>query len=199
MATAYAALEGARRCDVPLFIYASSFSVLGYPFAPVLPTPVFLPIDETHPVGPQDIYATTKWLGEELVESFVRQNAFRAVSLRMPWVQTPESFAREVGPRRRTRDAAADLWAYIDARDAGFGFVQALGWRGPGHLRCFLSAADTYSEQPTRELVSEFYGNGPKLRRPLDGHASLIDTALAKEELRFVARHTWRDYPLSGA
>lgn len=81
--------------------------------------PAFCPLDETHPVAPQDIYGTTKWLGEELVESMVRLRAFRAVSLRMPWIQTPESFYHDIGERRRTAAAAADLWAYLDARDAG--------------------------------------------------------------------------------
>ena len=195
MAAMYAAVEGARLCGAGLFVYASSFSVLGYPFARTLPVPRFLPLDETHPVAPQDIYGTTKWLGEELLESFVRQNALRAVSLRMPWIQTPESFFRDIGERRRTPSACADLWAYLDARDAGAAFANALDWKGQGHLRCFLSASDTYSERPTRVLVDEAFGGAPQLRAPLEGHASLIDTTLAARELGFHPRHSWRDYP----
>jgi nucleoside-diphosphate-sugar epimerase len=198
MAAMYAAVEGARLGGAGLFVYASSFSVLGYPFAPILPVPRFLPLDETHPVAPQDIYGTTKWLGEELVESYVRQNAFRAVSLRMPWIQTPDSFFREIGGRRRTPAAGADLWAYLDARDAGAGFVGGLNWQGQGHLRCYLSAADTYSECPTRELVKETFGDAPELRTALDGYGSLIETGLAARELGFHPRHSWRDYSGSG-
>lgn len=198
MATAYAAAEGARLCGAGLFVYASSFSVLGYPFAPVLPIPRFLPLDETHPVGPQDIYGTTKWLGEELVESFVRRKAFRAVSLRMPWIQTPESFYREIGARRSTPAAGADLWAYLDARDAGAGFVAALDWKGEEHLRCYLAAADTYSERPTRELVAETFGDAMECRSSLEGYAGLIDTALAARKLGFHSRYSWRDYSAIG-
>ncbi|MBX3598859.1 MAG: NAD(P)-dependent oxidoreductase [Rhizobiaceae bacterium] len=198
MAAMYAATEGARLCGAGKFVYASSFSVLGYPFAPVFPVPRFLPIDESHPVGPQDIYGTTKWLGEELVESYVRQKLFSAVSLRMPWIQTPESFARDIGLRRKTREARADLWAYLDARDAAAAFIGALNREGDGHVRCYLSAADTYSETPTRELIAEAFDGPITMKMNIDGHSSLIDTSLAKRELGFEPRHSWRDYPESG-
>lgn len=196
MNAVYAVAEGARLAGAGLFVYASSFSVLGYPFAPTLPVPRFLPLDESHPVAPQDIYGTTKWLGEELIESMVRQGAFRAVSLRMPWIQTPESFRRDIGGRRHTPDAAADLWAYLDARDAGAAFGATLDWTGTGHLRCYLAAEDTYSERATRELVREAFADGTELRGPLDGNASLIDTALARRALGFSPRHSWRGYGL---
>lgn len=198
MATIYAATEAARLCDVGLFVYASSFSVLGYPFAPRLPVPDYLPIDEHHPVAPQDIYGTTKWLGEELVEAMVRQGAFRAVSLRMPWIQTPESFARDILPRRATVDAAADLWAYLDARDAGCAFARALDWAGQGHLRCYLSAADSYSETPTPDLIAAAFGAEVPLRDGLEGHAAPIDCSLARRELGFVPQYGWRGYTGKG-
>lgn len=198
MATMYSAAEGARLCGAGLFVYASSFSVLGYPFAPILQVPRFVPLDETHPVAPQDIYGTTKWLGEELVESMVRLRAFRAVSLRMPWIQTPESFYHDIGERRRTAAAAADLWAYLDARDAGEAFTAALGWQGEGHLRCYIAADDTYSERPSRELVQEAFGDKPDLRQQVEKYAGLIDTRLATRELGFRPRHSWREYPKPG-
>lgn len=195
MSTVYAVAEGARLAKAGLFVYASSFSVLGYPFAPALPVPRFLPVDESHPVAPQDIYGITKWLGEELVDAMVRQGAFRAISLRMPWIQTPESFERDIGERRRTPAAAADLWAYLDARDAGAAFASALDWPGQGHLRCYLAASDTYSQRPTLDLVREAFGDEPEMRAALDGHAGLIDTRLAQRELGFRPQHGWRAYP----
>ncbi|MDK3018535.1 NAD-dependent epimerase/dehydratase family protein [Pseudodonghicola flavimaris] len=198
MATIYAATEAARLCRVGLFVYASSFSVLGYPFASPVPTPHYLPIDEDHPVAPQDIYGTSKWLGEELVAALVRQGALRAISLRMPWLQTPDSFARDIGPRRDTAAAAADLWAYLDARDAGTAFAQALDWQGSGHLRCYLSADDSYSDTPTRDLIAAAFGAAVPLRNPLPGHSAPIDCSLARRELGFLPRHGWRDYATEG-
>jgi len=80
----YAALEAARLVKIKRFIYASSFSVLGYPFFEQPIEPAYLPIDEHHPIAAQDIYATSKWLGEEMIEAYVRRGVLTAVSLRMP-------------------------------------------------------------------------------------------------------------------
>jgi len=194
MALMFNAVEGADTLGIPRFVYASSFSVLGFPFS-VQPVDLrYLPVDEAHPVGAQDAYAVSKWLGEEMVEAAVRRGAFSAVSLRMPWIQGPATFMKEVGPRRLDREGSSqDLWSYIDSRDAAAGFVAALAAPVSGHLRLFLSAADTYSETPTADLIRDAY---PKvaLRRPLAGHASTIDTSAARAALGFVPKHSWRQY-----
>jgi len=53
----------------------------------------------------------------EIVEAAVRRGAFSAVSLRMPWIQVPETFLRQ---RRSAAGRAPtpprDLWSYLDAR-----------------------------------------------------------------------------------
>ncbi|MCC7319660.1 MAG: NAD(P)-dependent oxidoreductase [Rubellimicrobium sp.] len=195
MASIHAATEAARNAGARLFVQASSFSVLGYPFARTLPRPRRLPIDESHPAAPQDIYGTTKWLAEELIDAAVRAGDFRAVSLRMPWIQTAATFHAQVGPRRGTAAAAADLWAYLDATDAGRAFVAALDWAGEGHLRCYLSAADTYSETPTAELIARTFGDTVPVDPALSGHDSLISGARARAELGFRPLVGWRDYP----
>jgi nucleoside-diphosphate-sugar epimerase len=193
MAIAYNVVEAAALSEARRFIYASSFSVLGYPFAENFVDPAYLPIDQDHPIGAQDAYGLSKWLGEEIVEAAVRRGAFSAVSLRMPWIQTPESFFDGVGPRRNLAESARDLWGYLDARDAADAFIKALAWHGDGHLRTFLSAADTYSEEATAALVKRAFPASP-LKRPLSGHDAVIDNTHALETLGFAPRHSWRRY-----
>jgi len=193
MAIAYNVVEAAALSKARRFIYASSFSVLGYPFAENFVEPTYLPIDQNHPIGAQDAYGLSKWLGEEVVEAAVRRRAFSAVSLRMPWIQTPESFFDSVGPRRELTESARDLWSYLDARDAAAAFIKALAWQGEGHLRTFLSAADTYAEQATEVLVQRAFPTTP-IKRLLSGHEAVIDTTHALETLGFAPRHSWRDY-----
>lgn len=193
MALAYNVAEAAASNGVKRFIYASSFSVLGYPFAEKLPAPAYLPIDENHPIGVQDAYGLSKWLGEEIVEAAVRRGVFSAVSLRMPWIQTPQAFFETVVPRRRLQESARDLWSYLDARDAADAFVKALNWKGDGHLRAFLSAADTYSEEPTETLIARAYPTTP-VSPALPGFATVIDNGHAHATLGFAPRHSWRDY-----
>ncbi|MBN9551177.1 MAG: NAD(P)-dependent oxidoreductase [Alphaproteobacteria bacterium] len=193
MSAMYAATEAARLMGIGRFVYASSFSVLGYPFFEQPVVPPYLPVDEGHPAAPQDVYATTKWLGEEMVEAMVRRGAFSAVSLRMPWIQTPETFHAAVGPRRRQADAARDLWAYLDARDAASAFVAAVERPADGHLRVFLSAADSYMDRPSAALAAQAYPGVP-IKRQLDGNAAFIDTSAARAALGFSPRFSWRDY-----
>lgn len=193
LGSVYAVVEAARLAGVRRFVYASSFAVLGFPFGRPLPRPAFLPIDESHPVAPLEVYGLSKWLGEEIVAATARAGAFAALSLRLPWLQSPETFAAEVGPRRGTAAAAEDLWAYLDLRDAAAAFVAALAWEGTGHQPLYVSAADTYEARPTAELLAAAFP-GVELRAPLAGHAAVIDGGRAAAVLGFRPRHSWRDY-----
>ena len=186
-------LTAMERSGIEKMVFASSFSVLGLPFAPAPVHLSYFPIDENHPHAPQDVYAVTKWLGEEMVDAWTRRTGNPAASIRMPWIQTAESFPEQVKPRREREEAGLDLWAYIDARDAGRAFVQAAEAEISGHERFFISAADTYSDQPTTELVDAAY---PDLERraALSGHSALLDNTRAAELIGFAPEHSWREY-----
>ncbi len=194
VAAAFNVVEATRLAGIPRLVYASSFSVLGYPFGQPFMPPKALPVDEATPVHAQDAYGLSKWLGEEIVEAAVRGGGISAVSLRMPWVQSPETFATQIGPRRQTADAVRDLWSYIDVRDAAEGFRLALDWQGEGHLRVFLAADDTYLAEETGPALARALPDVP-LQRPLHGCTGLIDSGLARSALGFMAAHSWRDYP----
>jgi nucleoside-diphosphate-sugar epimerase len=196
--TAYNVVEAAVAAGAERFVYASSFSVFGYPFFEKPVRPPYLPVDLGHPVGAQDPYGLSKWLGEEIVDAAVRRGAFSAVSIRMPWIQTPQTFFADVGPRRASADSARDLWSYLDARDAGRGFLQGLEWRGAGHLRLLLSAADTFMEEETQALIRRIYPD-VALARPIEGFGAVLDTVHARETIGFEANHSWRSYPKAGS
>ena len=88
--------------------HASSMSVLGFPFFETPVVPFYLPFDSAHPAAPQDAYALSKWLGEEIVATAVRRRPrLAAVSLRMPWIQTAATFAGAIVERRRRAALAA--------------------------------------------------------------------------------------------
>jgi nucleoside-diphosphate-sugar epimerase len=195
IAACYNVVEAAVLSRARRLVYASSMSVLGYPFfeRPIVPS--YLPFDSRHPTAPQDAYALSKWLGEEVVAAAVRRRPdLSAVSLRMPWIQTAETFPRVVVERRRRAALAArDLWGYLDARDAAAAFVRAAERPVEGHHRVFISAADTFMEIETEELVRAAYP-GVELKRPLTGHEAVFDLTEARDLIGFEPRRGWRAY-----
>jgi nucleoside-diphosphate-sugar epimerase len=193
VAACYNVVEATRLARIPRLVYASSFSVLGYPFGQPFVAPRLLPIDESHPPHAQDAYGLSKWLGEEIVEAAVRGGTMSAVSLRMPWVQSSQTFGEQIGPRRETAESVRDLWSYIDVRDAAEAFLLALEWQGSGHQRLYVAADDTYLLEETQPALHKWLPQVP-LAKPLPGFAALIDHSLAGATLGFMPRFSWRDY-----
>jgi nucleoside-diphosphate-sugar epimerase len=192
---AWNVVEAAVLYGVPRLANASSFSLLGLPFNPRPIVPAYLPIDEEHPTEPQETYALSKQLTEDIVIAATRRSELRAVSLRMPWIQTPETFATDVGRRRGDPGiAAGNLWAYIDARDAARLFLAALERPVEGHAAVYVSAPDTFMEEDTATLIRRTFAE-VELRRPLEGHQSVIDTSAAERLLGVRAERSWRSYP----
>lgn len=198
--TTFNVLESAEAQGTARLVLASSFSVLGPPFAPRPVTLRSFPVTEDHPTAPQDLYALTKWLSEEMVDAWTRRTDADAVSLRMPWLQSAATFHPEVTTRRETPEARLDLWAYLDLRDAGRAAVLAvqalMAGRIAGHERLFLSAADTYSVVPTADLIARHYPDVP-VAQPLSGHSALLSSVRAADSIGFAPLHGWRDYDLT--
>ena len=193
--TAHHVVEAALLHGVGRLVSASSFSVLGWPFNPQPLVPDYLPIDEAHPLAPQEAYGLSKLITEEILSAAMRRApAFTALSLRMPWIQTATTFARDVAPRRRLAEiATGNLWGYIDADDAAGAFLAGLDVPVDGHRAVYVSAADTFMEEDTMSLVEAAFP-GVELRAPLPGHAGVLDCRAAGRLFGFTARRSWRDY-----
>lgn len=187
MALMHSAVSAAEESGARL-IYASSYSVIGLPFGPVRPRLTALPVTEAEPPAPQDVYALTKWLGEEMVEALVRRTGRPAISLRLPWIHTPETFAREILPIRDDPASHVHLWAWIDARDAGRAFVAAAHADIAGHERLFMSADCTFSTRDTADLAAEGWPD-VALSPAVAGRGSLIDASRACAILGIGPRH----------
>lgn len=192
----YNVLEAAVNLGISRVVYVSSVSVLGVPFNYTPLSPYYVPIDEQHPKTPQDPYALSKKFGEDLAEAFVQRSAgyLSVVSLRFPWIHTPETFREQIVPLEDdSDDAVANLWSYIDARDVARACRLALEADVAGHETFFISAPDTFAETPTETLVRRHYPE-TEIRAELDGTQALISTEKAQRVLGFAAEHTWPSY-----
>jgi nucleoside-diphosphate-sugar epimerase len=190
-------LEAASALGIRRVVNASSVSVLGFPFFERPFAPEYVPIDEGHPLLPQDAYALSKRAGEELSAGFTRRGRISVIDLRFAWIHTPETFAAQLAPLwSDPSEGAKNLWSYVDTRDAAEAVRLALEVDVEGHDACFIAAADSFMPTPSRELVSRYYPT-TIIRDGFAGHASLLSTAKAARLLGFVPQCSWRSYGIT--
>src|ERR687893_823049 len=67
-------LEAAIRFGVPRFVNISSETVPGFFFPERGYLPEYAPVDEDHPIRPQEPYATAKHFGEQLMDAAIRRS-----------------------------------------------------------------------------------------------------------------------------
>ena len=102
------------------------------------------------------------------------------VSLRFPWIHTPQTFVEQVRPLWADPAAGAtNLWSYIDTRDVAEAVRLALAATIEDHVACFVSASDSFMPVPSRELVADHYPT-TLIREELTDHASLLSSAKAE-------------------
>jgi nucleoside-diphosphate-sugar epimerase len=191
----YNALEAAERSGVRRFVHLSSETVPGFSYPKRYFHAEYAPIDEDHPVRPQDAYAISKFFGELLMDAAVQRSDIACVSIRPTWVQWEGNVERNVGPivRARGSDKSASFWSYISVYDLADLLAAAATADVPGHEVLYAAAADNAAGGPLHELVRRHFGDAVVLR-PVDRpDASGISTAKARRVLGWAPSRSWRD------
>lgn len=96
-------------------IVASSAQVYGF----AEHSPVFAPVDETHPLRPLNAYALSKICGEETAAYFAARSAMTIASLRIMGARAPEDLEAEISALKAASPEVGRflLWNRTDARD----------------------------------------------------------------------------------
>lgn len=187
-------LEAAARAGVPKVVLASTDSTLGFVFATHDFPPDYLPIDEAHPLRPQDSYGLSKALDEQIAASYTRRHGISTICVRICFICD----TRLVNEHPEWVGAEADLrglWVYTDGRDAAQAFRLAAEVDGLGHETCFVSADDGRNTIPTMDLIAEHFQSVACDANLLTGeYASLISNAKAKRILGYQPQHSWHDH-----
>jgi nucleoside-diphosphate-sugar epimerase len=194
--TTFAVLEAAGNAGVPRAVIASSYSILGMPFARRVLHPAYLPVDERTPLQIEDPYALSKHVDEATAQMMSRRYGTSIDALRLPFLGSGERLARRAGQARHTpRVVAPELWSYLDTRDAATAIWLAL--RATPHVgtRAFyLAAPTTLAPYPTEQLLAAFHPGVP-LCQPLPDRTVPIDLTACRTLLGFQAEHVL-DLPL---
>lgn len=188
-------IEAAIRFGVKRFVYISSETVPGFFFPERPDRPDYAPVDEEHPIRPQDPYALSKWFGELLMDAAVRRSDIRCISLRPTWVQNEEIYERNLGPQVRDESVLSpNLWSYIDVYDLAEAIVLAAESDLPGHDVFYIASPDNVTGKDFGELLRRHYGDTIELR-PVDRpDSSGISTAKAQRVLGYAPKRSWKDY-----
>lgn len=186
----YNVLVASLEAGIKKIVTGSSLAVYGlyYPSRPNAPD--YLPIDENHPLIPQDPYGMTKLVGEKLCDSFARKMEVQIASLRFAGIVTDEQYPilleRQRDPLCRGTGA---LWSYIDVRDAAMACRLAVETNFSGHEAFNICAPKTMMKEPTLELVQRYLPQVKLIKSGLHQKWCGYDPGKAESILGFSAVH----------
>lgn len=189
----YHVLEAATRLGIPKVIFASSETTYGICFAQGERTPLYVPVDEEHPVVPEDSYAMSKVASEVTARSFHARTGSDVYGLRINNVIEPHEYEEYFpdyleDPSLRRRN----VFAYIDTRDLGQMVQRCLTTDGLGFEVFNVANADMSVAATTDEIREQFY-EGVELRREMGRDETFYSIDKARQMLGFDPQHSWRD------
>ncbi|TYL40419.1 NAD(P)-dependent oxidoreductase [Natronococcus pandeyae] len=194
VSSTYHVLEAAGQAGADV-VWASSESIYGSVFADEPWLPDYFPIDEAHPRRPEDPYATSKLVGEDVAAMAARKHGISVTSVRPSWVTYPggerTAQARETFDPE-TADPNGNFWSYVDVRDVVSMVEAALETDRGGHETYLAVAAENYLGRPTAETIEAVFGDLPA-ECDLEGEESPFSTAKARTELGWEPEHSWQE------
>ena len=193
-------LEAATMLGIKKVVMASSISALGFAYRHRPFNPLYLPIDEAHPLLSQDCYGLSKMIGEELAEGFIRRAPeMSLVSLRFTLVVDDEAHGWiRVARAAPTGDDATfgAFWTFVDVRDAASACRLALENMASGHEAYYICAPIIYRQDDIRELMARHFPGDYPIADAVRGNASPVDYRTAQRQLGWNARYDWDGTPL---
>ena len=183
-----AAESGLRRV-----VFSSSAFGMGWAHDGNAFVPLYLPLDEEHPMMPFEPYGLTKQVGEDIGRMIARNSDTTVVSLRFTNVALPEVQVEFPWPAPTPENPLTlVMWAYADARDVAEAHVLAVDAEIEEYEAFMLAQPSSRFAEPTIDLIRQNFGDRVEIRDRLDGVASVISTAKAQRMLGWQPRHDWR-------
>lgn len=163
-------------------IYTSTCQVYG-PWGGPLVAPVTLPMDEDHPVQPQNTYALSKVANESYCRWVSRDSGLRVSVFRLPWVVRSEEHTIRWLERDRGQRTHEGFGTYVHGQDVARAFEAALLRNLEGCRTYHLVANDVMTRQPVREMLETTYPDYPKLPADWPPYKAPVTCERARQEL----------------
>ena len=191
---AFNIFQAAAALEIKRVIWASSETVLGFPFEQN--TPKYFPLDENH-IAPQNSYALSKLVTENLAQHMSSLYKLTIIGLRYANIlyenlDHPDIYASLPNVWQNPSLRKFNLWSYIDARDASRATIAALESPLNKSDNYIICADDTVMNCKTSDLLDTYFHEAkwPKLNNDFQ---ALVSNQKARELLGFRPLVSWRD------
>lgn len=188
-------LQACADLGVRRVVLASSGQIYGFAAAP----PVYVPVDESHPLRPTNCYAFSKMVGEETAKYFVTKYGMTVLSFRFMGVRPAEQLGPEIEAMERDPGSGSWLlWTRTDARDAAEACRLAVETHSVPSGVYNITGAEVVLRTASAELVQRYFGTTTEIRDGLEGEISPMSTRRALEAFGYRPRYVWKVDRLHG-
>jgi UDP-glucose 4-epimerase len=155
----------------------------------------YLPVDEDHPLRPQEAYALSKAMTEQICDALTRRTDVSVVSVRPSLVLAPADYPHTIPALQSRRGAPGfNYWSYVDTTDLAELIRLASEADTVGHEVVYAAQPDNYFGVPLADLLTEAYGESAPPLRPLSRpDASGISSSKAQKLFGWTPEVSWRD------
>lgn len=151
-----------------------------------------LPLDESLPAKPDNAYALSKWVGEQLFTLAGSEWGLQTASLRPSLVIGPDEWHTQRG---QPREHASGLWSHVDARDVALAArlaIEKLDRLGPGNHPFNTNAAISHSRQPVAEMIARTLPELTSVPSTLKDLEPVYSIDKARRLLGYAPRYSWQ-------
>ena len=169
-------------------VSASSAQVYGFAKAP----PIYVPVDEAHPLRPANCYALSKVVGEQTADYFIQRFGMTILSCRLMGIRTPAQLNTEIDQLGEDPSAGTSLlWTRTDARDAAVACRLAVETESVTSGPYNITGSRVVLSQPTAALVERYFGDKTEVRDALPGHISPMSCTQAEAAFGYQPQYVW--------
>ncbi len=173
-------------------VFSSSAFGMGWAHDGAAFVPIYLPLDEEHPMMPFEPYGLSKQVGEDIGKMIARNSTTSVVNLRFTNVVPPEGQEEFPWPAPTPENPLTlVMWAYADPRDVAEAHVLSLDVDIEGHEAFMIAQPSSRFKEPTLDLIRNNFGEHVEIRGQLQGTASVISTEKAQKMLGWKPRYDW--------
>jgi UDP-glucose 4-epimerase len=187
-------LDLAVDADVGCFIYASSIMACGFGQNV---DPVYLPIDEEHPLLANRPYGLSKRVSEQVCASFSDRTGIRTIRFRLTAATHMENDRGALPYDGRIGEMG--IYQYFDMRDFIAMIERVLVQEEIRSETFLVSALDSGHGTPTPQVIREFYPDAELRYSQLVESSPFVTMAKAQRVLGFTPTYSWRNKAAHGA